>query len=394
MPRKAWKRGQRVEGSAARRRRLSDATVADVTSEVDREIADEDIEDATGDADLPFRYAISSYGADYPVDGLVKRLKEGTVYVPPFQRSYVWSLRDASRFVESLLLGLPVPGVFLSKEEPTNKLLVIDGQQRLRSLRFFYDRIFGPTGREFKLEGVQDRYDGRTIETLDIEDHRHLDDSIIHATVMRQDIPSDDDSSIYHVFERLNTGGKVLSGQEIRACLYHGPFDELIASLNQDEDWRAVFGRENRRLRDQELILRFFALKHDGTGYFRPLKGFLNKFMKSNRNLQRFSAEQLSKEFHETISLIRSSLGDRPFRPERLLNAAIMDSVTVAVSDGLEAKVVDATTLPARYQALLASSDFLASTKGNTAQEEQVELRLRLAREALGVQDRPDDAQQ
>ena len=107
--------------------------------------------------------------------------------------------------------------MFLSKEEPTNKLLVIDGQQRLRSLQFFYDRIFGLTGREFKLEGVQDRYDGRTIETLEIEDRRHLDDSIIHATVMRQDIPSDDDSSIYHVFERLNTGGKVLSGQEIRA---------------------------------------------------------------------------------------------------------------------------------------------------------------------------------
>ena len=102
---------------------------------------DEEIEDSTGDEDLPFRYAISSYGADYPVDGLVKRLKEGTIYVPPFQRSYVWSVRDASRFVESLLLGLPVPGVFLSKEEGTNKLLVIDGQQRLRSLQFFYDRV-------------------------------------------------------------------------------------------------------------------------------------------------------------------------------------------------------------------------------------------------------------
>lgn len=365
-----------------------------MTTEADGQTVDEEIEDATGDADLPFRYAISSYGADYPVDGLVKRLKEGTVYVPPFQRSYVWSLRDASRFLESLLLGLPVPGVFLSKEEPTNKLLVIDGQQRLRSLQFFYDRIFGPTGREFKLEGVQDRYEGRTIDTLDIEDRRHLDDSIIHATVMRQDIPSDDDSSIYHVFERLNTGGKVLSGQEIRACLYHGPFDELIAELNKEPDWRAIFGRENKRLRDQELILRFFALKHDGAAYFRPLKGFLNKFMKSNRKLQRFAAKELSDEFHGTVSLIRNTLGDRPFRPERLLNAAILDSVMVAVSDGIELGVVDASTLPAQYEALLATADYLTSTKGNTAQEEQVERRLRLAREAFGVQEPADGPQQ
>lgn len=370
------------------------ATVAPVTRGTDGQNGDEEIDDPTGDADLPFRYAISSYGADYPVDGLIKRLKEGTVYVPPFQRSYVWSLRDASRFVESLLLGLPVPGVFLSKEEGTNKLLVIDGQQRLRSLQFFYDRVFGPTSREFKLEGVQDRYDGRTIETLDIEDRRHLDDSIIHATVMRQDIPSDDDSSIYHVFERLNTGGKVLSGQEIRACLYHGAFDELIGELNEDTDWRAIFGSENRRLRDQELILRFFALKHDGADYFRPLKGFLNKFMKSNRDLQRASAEVLTEQFRGTVSLIRTSLGDRPFRPERLLNAAILDSVMVAVSDGIELGVVDAGTLPARYKALLANGEFLSSTKGNTAQEEQVERRLRLARVAFGVEEPADGVEQ
>lgn len=362
-----------------------------MTLPLDDGTTDEGIEDSTGDAELPFRYAISSYGADYPVDGLVKRLKEGDVYVPPFQRSYVWSLRDASRFIESLLLGLPVPGVFLSKEEPTNKLLVIDGQQRLLSLKFFYDRIFGPTGREFRLEGVQERYEGKTIETLDIEDHRHLDDSIIHATVMRQDIPSDDDSSIYHVFERLNTGGKVLSGQEIRACLYHGGFDELIAELNDDENWRAIFGQRNRRLRDQELILRFFALKHDGHEYFRPLKGFLNKFMRSNREFERIPKDQLGDDFRETVNLIRSSLGDRPFRPERLFNAAIFDSVMIAVSDGIKVGVVNHANLEEQYDALLGTTAYLASTKGNTAQEEQVERRLRLAREAFGVAEPASD---
>ncbi len=349
------------------------------------QVADDEIEDSTGDLDLPFRYAITSYGADYPVDGLVKRLRNGTIYVPPFQRSYVWSIRDASRFVESLLLGLPVPGVFLSREDPTNKLLVIDGQQRLRSLEFFYDRLFGPTGREFKLEDVQERYVGRTIDTLEIEDRRHLDDAIIHATIMRQDTPSDDDSSIYHVFERLNTGGKMLSGQEIRACLYHGQFDELIVELNKDSDWRAIFGSENRRLRDQELILRFFAMKHDGEKYFRPLKGFLNTFMKSNRNLQRFTKEQLSEEFRGTVKTIRSALGDRPFRPERLLNAAIMDSVMVAVSDAIETGPLDNTILSEQYDQLLGVEDYLSSTKRNTAQEEQVARRLKLARNAFGV---------
>lgn len=357
---------------------------------------DEPIDDSTGDTDLPFRYAITSYGADYPVDGLVRRLSDGTIYVPPFQRSYVWSLRDASRFVESLLLGLPVPGVFLSREEPTNKLLVIDGQQRLRSLQFFYDRVFGPSSREFKLEGVQDRYEGRSIETLEVEDRRHLDDAIIHATVMRQDIPSDDDSSIYHVFERLNTGGKILSGQEIRACLYHGAFDELIADLNSDSDWRAIFGPVNRRLRDQELILRFFAMRHAGSGYFRPLKGFLNQFMRSNRHLERFSERQLREQFGVTVSTIRRVLGDRPFRPERLLNAAILDSVMAAVAAMVEDDTMpDDETLKARYDSLLESSDYIAATKRNTAQQEQVERRQRLARQILsGLDPAADDTEQ
>jgi Protein of unknown function DUF262 len=101
---------------------------------------DEDAEVAT-----PFKYSITAYGADYPVDGLVKRVESGDIFIPSFQRGYVWSLTRASRFVESLLLGLPVPGIFLSKDEPSQKLLVIDGQQRLRTLQFFYQGLFGPT---------------------------------------------------------------------------------------------------------------------------------------------------------------------------------------------------------------------------------------------------------
>lgn len=90
-----------------------------MSEEAPNEIDEVEIEDQTGDDELPFRYAISSYGAGYPVDGLVKRLREEAIFVHSFQRSYVWSIRDASRFVESLLLGLPVTGVFLSKEDET-----------------------------------------------------------------------------------------------------------------------------------------------------------------------------------------------------------------------------------------------------------------------------------
>jgi len=106
--------------------------------DIDHEKEDEIlVEDESTDEIVPYKYSITSYGADYPVDSLVSRLERDVIFIPSFQRSYVWSLNQASRFIESLLLGLPVPGVFFSKETETGKLLIIDGQQRLRTLQYF-----------------------------------------------------------------------------------------------------------------------------------------------------------------------------------------------------------------------------------------------------------------
>src|ERR1022692_4741098 len=101
---------------------------------LDQDELDEDV--------APVQYDISTYGADYTVDGLVKRLQKGDIFIPDFQRDYVWNQSEASRLIESLLLGLPIPGVFLAKESENNKLLIIDGQQRLKSLQFFYEGFF------------------------------------------------------------------------------------------------------------------------------------------------------------------------------------------------------------------------------------------------------------
>ena len=114
----------------------------------------------------PVNYSITTYGADYPVDALVKRIRENAIYVPAFQRGYVWNQHQASRFIESLLLGLPVPAIFLSKEVDTSRMLVIDGQQRLKTLEYFYTGLFRPKEKAFKLLGVDSHFSGKTIETL------------------------------------------------------------------------------------------------------------------------------------------------------------------------------------------------------------------------------------
>ena len=344
------------------------------------------IEDRLGDGDvvIPFKYSITSYGADYPVDGLVKRLQNDDIIVPQFQRGYVWTWKQASRFVESLLLGLPVPGIFLSKEDETSKLLVIDGQQRLRSLQWFYEGTFRKTGHEFALRSVQSEFNGVTYKTLKSHDRRRLDDSILHATIVRQDVPSEDKSSIYHIFERLNTGGTRLLPQEIRACIYHGQLNDVLHELNASTSWRSIFGNYHSRMRDQELILRFLGLYYCSADYKRPMDDFLNKYMGWNKELKHQNYEQVKCVFTKTIDTVFSSLGNGAFRPKAFFNAAVFDSVMVGLARRLEkGEINNRRILTERYDALLKDEKFIIATEESTSNEDRVKERIGKTTEAF-----------
>lgn len=342
----------------------------------------EEAADYVGEEYYPVEYSISSYGADYPVDGLVKRIDAGSIYIPDFQRSYVWNAYRASRFIESLLLGLPVPAVFLSRELDSNKMLVIDGQQRLRTLQYFYNGVFGPTDRAFRLLGVHVRFQGKTYDTLSEDDRLRLDDSIIHAIIVKQESPDDggdavSPSSAYHIFERLNTGGVLLQPQEIRSCIYHGPFVELLESLNTDENWRALFGNISSRMRDRELILRFLALYRHSNQYSKPMKEFLNRFAARYRKLDEPTAQDFKKVFCSTVSLVMSSIGDRAFKTKTAINAALYDSVMVGIARRLESgPVSDESEMKAKYNHLLHDEVFKHAISSGTTDEANVAARL------------------
>lgn len=354
-------------------------------------VEDEDELQATA----PYRYSITSYGADYPGDGLVKRLDTGDIVIPAFdpedktieevegfQRQFIWTKPQCDRFIESLLLGLPVPGIFLVKQ-PDGRLLVLDGQQRLRTLHAFCKGVL--RGKEFALQNVQEIYRGRTYATLDAEDRRSIDNSIIHSTVVRQDEPSDDQSSIYLIFERLNTGGTTLHPQEIRVALYRGGLTRLLREINDFGPWRELYGKKSNRLKDQELILRFFALMFWADNYRRPMKDFMNRYIAENRNFQIQSEEQLRAIFQSTTSTILHGMGKSAFRLKTAVNAAVVDSLMVAVGHRLNDghSIEDTISLKAEYQALLQNEGYLSAVKKSTADEENVRTRLKLAKEAL-----------
>lgn len=334
---------------------------------------------------VPVQYDITSFGADYDVEGLVNRLKRDDILIPPFQRGYVWSLTEASRFIESLLLGLPVPGVFLAKEPDLKRLLVIDGQQRLRTLQYFYEGFFNPkegskTRRIFRLTGVQQRYNGATYKTLSETDKVTLNDSIIHATIVKQETPKDDDTSIYHIFERLNTSGRRLAPQQIRVAIYHGDFISLIHELNDMPNWRLIFGPYSKTLKDQELIIRFLALYFFPERYHRPMEEFLNLVTKTAHKHNQYFYKDCASIFSKTIEKIYSALGKKAFRPERSLNAAVFDSVMVGVAKRLSSGVdLKDSSLKAVYERMLADKKYIDAISQSTSDEANVEARLKYA---------------
>jgi len=327
-----------------------------------------------------FQYSITSYGADYPVDGLIKRLDNKDIIIPDFQRGYVWNQKQASRFIESLLLGLPVPGIFLSKEPLTNKLLVIDGQQRLSSLSFFYQGIFGKTGKEFILKGVQNNFEGHSYRLLSDSSRRTLDDSIIHATVVSQDQPTDDNSSIYYVFERLNTGGTFLQPQEIRSCIYHGEFKNTLNEMIENFAWREIYGLKNKRMREQELILRFLALFFQYKNYKKPMKEFLNKFMSKNRDLKNKRKDDFKELFFSTIEFIHKHIGINAFKPKKLINAAVFDAVMVGLANRLvRGPINNLDGVKTAYNDLINNEKFIKFIGRGTANVDSIQFRINTA---------------
>ncbi len=321
-------------------------------------------------------YWITSFGIDYDVDGVVRRLNKGDITFPGYQRSYVWPIKRASRFIESLLLSLPVPGIFLYREPESHIQTVIDGQQRLESLRRFYNGKFD--NKDFGLVGVRKAFEGLRYVDLTDEQSRKLDDSIMHATVIRQDKPDDGGSSQFEIFERLNTNATPLSAQEIRAAIYKGAFNDLLEELNEFSEWRELFGKKHRRRRDEELILRFFSLYFDSEQYTKPMKAFLNKFMSTNRDFELHSEPELRKLFESTISTVLRNIGLRAFKPQNAVNAALFDAVMVGIARRLRTRP-SLSCVNDEYELLRNDAEFQKLISEATSDVDTVKARLQIA---------------
>lgn len=268
--------------------------------------------DSDKDSDLAVgEYDIISSPNDFNVSSYYNFIESGAIVIPGFQRLYVWDLRKASKLIESILMGLPIPQIFLY-EAAKNSFLVIDGQQRLMTIYYFMKgrfpkraararvrAIFSEKGKldpvdleteelfstfrlSFSTDGSTSPYAGLTYAALG--DLKATFDLRTIRNIMVKQVRPDDDSSIFELFNRLNTGGVNLSQQEIRMSLFYGPFVKRAVAWNEISEWRSSLGREpDPRQKDVEVILRLFALTERYADFRKPLTKFINDYCKHMR---------------------------------------------------------------------------------------------------------------
>jgi len=306
---------------------------------------------------------------------------EDPIETARFQRPFVWSKTQMDRFIESLLLGYPIPGIFLV-QQTDRRYLVLDGQQRLRTLAAFYDGVVNK--KEFSLQTVAQPFRGLTYKTLTKEQRRELDNTFIQATIVQTDGSTTSLDAVYQVFERLNSGGTQLTPHEIRIALYAGPLVEWLAELSSSKEWRTVYGPPARHLRDQELVLRIIALFVSPGNYKRPLKKYLNDFMADHRSLSDLDIAGLEKRFKRAAQLIAQGPGEASLRPGgSAVNAALTEAVFVGLMRRLDAGDIAPEMAASGMERLVKEPDLAAAIGRATADEESVRKRLALAAKAF-----------
>lgn len=280
-------------------------------------------------------FDLNIYPSDYTLKGLADLWEDNEIEVPDFQRNFVWTIKQSSLLIESFLLGLPVPQVFFYVTED-EKRLVIDGLQRVSSIVFFFEGYFGvenPQGRRqvFRLSGLDEKspYAKKRFADLSDEDQRKLRNTVMRVVNIKQLAPSDDETSMYYVFERLNTGGTPLRPQEIRNCVFSGDIVKELRELNDLPEWRAVIGRPKpeKHQRDVEIILRVFSFFDSGEKYEKPMKSFLNSAMAENRTAKTKSFRDFKSAFAIVTSELLKQVGERPFHVRGPINLAALDSI-------------------------------------------------------------------
>ena len=345
---------------------------------------------------------VKTQTVEYDLDTLAKRIDRKSIKLDPdYQRRHRWPVETSSRLIESLILNIPIPVIFISQDvdvdeevsEETSRYTVIDGQQRLTAIHGFLRN-------EFSLQGLE------TLSELNGMHYKELPSFLVRRleerTIRCLRIDSTVDAQVkFDIFERLNTGSVKLEAQELRNATSRGPFNDLIKDVAKTTSFRSLIqvnesnsddSPKVKKMEDAELVLRFFALRD---GRYRNLKKGFKEFLTSSQtefnNLPSSRLKSWSKDFIIYMDFLSENAGPTPFAKWRItggnskrmssFNAAVFDAVAVGLSQAFPAerllsvpnKVVKALT---GFQSLFEDEGFFSAVSGSVNDAAKVTFRI------------------
>jgi len=263
---------------------------------------------------------------DLPLSTILEMYNDGDIITQPdYQRDYIMDDKKASKLVESVLLQIPIPTIYLC-EESDSRSSVIDGQQRITSFVRYLSN-------EFKLTGLEElsTLNGKYFKDLDKNYQRKIKQTTISSIVIKKE----SQDLKYEIFARLNQGSVKLKPQELRNCIYRGTLNNLIESIaKENQTLPLLFHSENNRKQYQEYILRFFALKNFNE-CSSSLKKTMNDYMAKNQNIDKTEIDKLKTLFNSKIDIIKQIFGETAFCSYDRQNDKITKTFSGSIYDSL-----------------------------------------------------------
>lgn len=348
---------------------------------------------------------VKTQNIEYDLETLVKKIQKGIIKLnPDYQRNHRWDNKESSKLIESLILNIPIPTIYLSQdvdvdeevEDGVSRYSVIDGQQRLTA-------IYGFMKNTYALEGLEVLYPLNDAYYKDLPPFlvRRLEERTIKCLRIDSTV---DPQVKYDVFERLNSGAVQLESQELRNAVYRGRFNDLIKSLAKNEKFMKLLNidikhasedNKVKKMQNVEYVLRFYAFdNYEIVNMKKSLKKFLSDQMDKFNSFDEKKLKKMSEHFLSVIDYIYDNMGEKAFAKYKVedgelklqskFNAAVYDALIIAVSEGMrEGTLKFSNQTKNKILDLYKDPKFIDSINGSTTDKSKISIRIEMMKEVL-----------
>lgn len=281
---------------------------------------------------------------EYPIEFLMTKFnsddnEHSEIFIPDYQRDFIWSKKQQSLFIESLLIGLPIPYIFVAdiesneRIESDGRLEVVDGSQRLRTIYSFYKN-------ELVLEKLErlTLLEGKNFNDLPLSRQRRF----LRTSIRMIELTQIDEEGRRTMFDRLNTGGTLLTEMEKRRGTQDSPFLDLIKEMSEEDLFTQLVPLSEAKRKhkdDQELVLRFLSYSNNYEDFDGRVRVFHNQFIEDNKDLAQSERERMRSEFMKMLTFVNHNF-DYGFRKSenaksvpRVRYEAISSGVILAIRE-------------------------------------------------------------